>query len=496
VDLPVHVDPDGAEPLYRQVYAQIRGAILAGRLPPGSRLPPTRHLATALGLSRNTVNEAYAALLAEGYLEARVGAGTYVAALLPDELLTPHPATATLKAPVPPPSPRQLSAWAGRIGAAVGPTFTPRRAVPLPYDFRPGLPAWDAFPATVWRLLVSEVWEEIGPETLIYGDPAGYGPLRDEIAAYLGRTRAVRCRPVQIVVVSGSQQALDLLARLTLDPGDAVAVEDPCYLGAQRVFSVAGARLVPVPVDRAGLVVEALPAQGARLLYVTPSHQYPTGAILSLPRRLRLLEWAARTGTLVVEDDYDSQYRYTGRPLESLQGLDRAGTVVYTGSFSTALFPALRIGYAVLPPDLVDLYRAAKAAADREAASPQGRALALFMARGHFERHLRRMQALYAARRAALLTALARDLPEAVPGPAESGMHVMVHFPAPLDDTRLVAAAARAGVGLYSARPYYLHPPAQAAFLLGFASLPEATIAEGIRRLRAVLAAEGVITAG
>lgn len=484
-----------ARPYHRQVYEQVRGAILSGRLRPGDRLPATRDLAARLGLARNTVARAYGDLLAEGYLEGRVGSGTYVAPGLGGEAGAQAEGKPAL---APSGQPRRLSDWVGR---ALREARDRQVISALPYDFRPGTPDWDAFPRTLWLQLLGRALRREAGELTRYGDPAGYLPLRQAIARHLAISRGVVTAADQVVIVSGSQQALDLLARLRVDPGEAVAVEDPGYPEARRVFAAADARLIPVPVDDEGLAVEELVRQREepRIVYVTPSHQFPTGATLPLTRRLALLEWAARRDVLIVEDDYDSEFRYAGRPVESLQGLDRAGRVAYVGTFSTVLFPPFRVGYAVLPPDLVGPFVQAKWLADRQTPTLEQLALADFLEEGHFERHLRRMRRLAADRRAALLAAVEEHLGSHVAPPrACAGMHVMLRLagpgPATVDggptalETAVVAGAAARGVGVYPVGSCRIRPSADSAILLGYAALPEDRIREGVRRLAEVVA--------
>lgn len=482
--------------LQQRVYDALRRAILDGRLAPGSRLPSTRALARDLGVSRNTALIAYDQLLAEGYVVGRVGSGTYVAAEVPDAMLAARRAAASPR-PSEPRSPR-LSGYGERV-LAVDPLDVPgvsRPAVPasVRYDFRYGPPSVAEFPHEVWRRLLTRRARRASVRSLGYGRTEGEPALREAIADYLRRARAVDCRAEQVVVVQGSQQALDLVARLLLDPGDVVVVEEPAYQGARKVFLAAGASLVTAPVDGEGADLSALPpaAERARLVYVTPSHQFPSGATMSLARRLSLLAFAERTAAFVLEDDYDSEFRYEGRPVESVQGLDKGGRVVYAGTFSKVLFPALRLGYLVLPPPLVPPVAAAKWLADRHTATLEQEVLADFITEGHFERHLRRARAANASRRAVLLDALRSGLGHrAEVAGANAGMHLLLWLPGvpagAVDG--LVAAAAAAGVGVYPVAPYYhLTPPATAGLLLGYASLAEAEIREGVRRLAAVVA--------
>jgi GntR family transcriptional regulator/MocR family aminotransferase len=378
------VSLDGPGPMFQRVYEALRAEILEGRLGPGARLPSSRSLAGDLGVSRTTVLLAYDQLLAEGYVDGRVGSGTYVASELPEVALSAE-APATGESPHEP-VPARLSSYGRR--AVDADVMVPARAGAVRYDFRYGLPPVEEFPHETWRRLLARRARSASLNSLRYGPSAGIPKLRVAIADYLRRSRAVACTPEQVVVVNGSQQALDLAARVLVDPGDAVVIEEPHYQGARKVFQAAGARLVPVPTDAEGLDPSKLPidadADGARLLYVTPSHQFPTGATMTLCRRLALLAWAERAGVYVLEDDYDSEFRYEGRPVESMQGLDRAGRVIYAGTFSKVMFPSLRVGYLVLPQPLVEPFAAAKWLTDRHTPTLEQEALADFLAEGHF----------------------------------------------------------------------------------------------------------------
>ncbi|MDP8921860.1 MAG: PLP-dependent aminotransferase family protein [Chloroflexota bacterium] len=507
MDLLLRVDPSAREPLYVQLYGGLRSSILDGRIAPGARLPSSRALAQMLGLARNTVHGAYDQLIAEGYLETRHGSGTYVAASLPDDALQAGPAGAPVGGPGPDsrldgtlPSDRgsrapwpngtspavggvALSAWGRRVAdVPVTPYADPSPG--LPYDFRHGRPDAGHFPLDAWRRVALHQLRSLGRDDLWYGPPAGSPRLRTAIAGYLGRARGVRCSPEQVIVTTGTQQALDLIARLTLDLSDPVVVEDPCYPGARRVFLALGARVIGVPVDEQGLRVAELPEGPIRLVYTTPSHQYPTGATLPVSRRLELLAWATRQGALVIEDDYDSEFRHVGRPLEAMQGLDRAGRVAYVGSFSKVLYPALRMGYLVVPPALARVAAEAKQLADLQTATPPQEALAQFIEAGQFEAHLRRMRRVYRARRAILLDALARELGGiAEPGPSEAGLYVLVRLAPGVDEMAVARRAAQLGVAVYPAAPYYAHLVDRPGLVLGYAALDEAQIAAGIRRL-------------
>jgi GntR family transcriptional regulator/MocR family aminotransferase len=502
IDFTITLDAPTSRSLQQRVYDRLRRDILDGRLGSGERLPSSRALARSLRVSRTTIVLAYDQLIAEGYLEARPASGTFVSRVLPEGVRGEAPTeVGARQGDGGPPTEvggigtremLPLSRWGERLLDA-GRAAPLASAIALGFDFRPGRPDWSAFPRGLWRRLAARRWAAASDELATYGEPAGYRPLREAIAGHLGRSRGVRCDPDQVVVVNGSQQAADLLARVWLDPGDAAAVEEPGYPEAALALRAYGVYVLPTPVDGDGLVVEALPRadqpQAPRLVYVTPSHQFPTGTVLSLRRRLALLEWAAARGALVVEDDYDSEFRYEGRPLESLQGLDAAGLVAYVGSFSTALFPPLRVGYAVLPTRLVEPFVAAKWLADRQTATIDQQVLADFIAGGHFARHLRRMGRLYRARRDVLLAALDEHLAGAIePGGAGAGLHLVAWLRAGLDEAAVAAAAAAAGVGVYPVGRFRLGAPGRPGLLLGYAALEERQIEAGVRRLAESLA--------
>jgi GntR family transcriptional regulator/MocR family aminotransferase len=482
----VQLTLEGEGALYQRLYRGLRGAMLDGRLPAGSRLPSTRTLAADLRLSRNCVLMAFDQLLSEGYVEGRVGAGTFVSATLPDTALTAWSAPASTPST---PQPLRLSARARRILAMsrLPPPAPTGRG--LRYDFRYGLPAVEHFPHETWRRLLARRARAISIRTLWYGPAVGFAPLREAIATHLRAARGVVATADQVVVVSGSQQALDLTARLLIDEGDRVVVEEPSYESARQIFLAAGARLLPRPVDESGLDVARLPSR-VRLAYVTPSHQFPTGAVLSLGRRLELLRWAEKTGAYVLEDDYDSEFHYEGRPLAAVQGLDRSGRVLYVGTFSKVLFPSLRIGYLVVPRPLVPALAAVRWLADCHSPNFEQEVLADFMAEGHFERHLRRSRARNARLRSALLEAFQESFgDQAEITGANAGIHMVAWLrgvPASdLPDLR--ARAAERGVGVYSVEPYYVRPPKEAGLLVGYGSLNEREIRAGVRVLAEVV---------
>ena len=485
------LERSGETPLFRQLYARLRDAILQGALAPGTRLPATRTLCVALGVSRQTVLAAYDQLTAEGYLRGGVGQGTFVDEALP--LARRPPRTDGLL--------RALPARGVAMATAMG--RAPLRDGP-PRAFRPSMPGLDLFPFDLWRKLEARQLRRAhrsGPY-LGYGAANGYAPLRELLCAYLRASRGVVCEPAQIVITSGSQQALYLLSQLLLAPGDGVWLESPGYQGASAPMQVAGARLCTVPVTDEGMDVAygALHYPDARMVFATPSHQLPLGVTMSLARRLELLRWATANRAWVIEDDYDSEYRYTGPPLASLQSLDRAGCVIYVGTFSKVLFPALRLGYVVAPPALAEPLARAKALIDRQGAILPQAVLADFIGEGHFMRHIRRTRDAYAERRAALMAALSDCLGERLRcGPADAGLDLCTHFlpdergRIPLED-RVAQAAFDAGIEL---RPlgYFANPAATPAcavapgLLLGFSAVPPADIRRGVAALAKVIEA-------
>jgi GntR family transcriptional regulator / MocR family aminotransferase len=473
--LSIHLNKDNDLPLYRQIYTEIRRAIVSGVVKGGERLPSTRRLADELGVARVTVAQAYAQLEAEGLLLSRVGAGTFVAEAL---VAVTDEATFT---------PR-FSEWGERVAA-----LEPARSRPTEnrglIDFGFGRSFPHIFPYDVWRRLLARYLSTDDAMLSRYGSVAGFYPLRQALAAYLNQWRGVVCRPEQVVIVSGAQQALDLLARLLLPPGSEVVVETPGYTDAYALFEVHGAQLTALPVDEAGLPVEQLPDESrAKLLFVTPSNQFPRGGTMPLARRLALLDWARQHDALIVEDDYDGELRYDGQPLGALQGLDRDGRIVYLGTFSKVLFPALRLGYVVLPEALVRPFIQAKSLLDRGAPTLMQAAVADFMAEGHFERHLRQLRQTYGSRRAVLEAALRRELGDRVRWTAvPAGLHTMLHLPAHLDEAAFIRRAAAAGVVVYPGAVYYVERPSPPAVLLGFSGLSEADIEQGVAQLATVL---------
>ena len=480
--LPISLEAAAGRPLYRQVYDWLQRAIVEGRLQPGQRVPSTRRLAAELGVSRVPILTAFEQLHAEGYLESTVGAGTRVAASMPEQRLRPLPGRRTSGAP----GPRRISRIAAASLSAPDPLGPPSSLG----AFRVSLPALDAFPARLWASLLARHARRPAAALMDYSDPMGHRLFREALAAYLGAARAVRCDADQVMIVSGSQQGLQIAARALLDPGDAVWIEEPGYPGAQRAFAMAGAELVPVPTDAHGLDVDAGRRQrpGARAAYVTPSHQYPLGATLSATRRMQLLNWAADAGAWIFEDDYDSEFRFESRPIASLQSVDDGGRVIYFGTLSKVLFPALRIGYVVVPKDLVGAFRAVRTAMDIFPPVLLQAALADFIVEGHFARHIRRMRSLYMARATHLAAAIRRVCGETLQlaGPL-AGMHLTTYLAPGFDDQAVTQAAARRGVTALPLSSFYLGAAARQGLVLGFGDTDEAAIERGVERLAAVL---------
>jgi GntR family transcriptional regulator/MocR family aminotransferase len=468
----------GSEPLFRQVYVGLRQAILVGNFAAGGRLPSTRDLAEQLGISRTVVVLAYEQLLAEGFVEGRGGSGTYVSGSMKESVARRAEEPARLRL-------SRFGMSARDAGAAVD--SPRRRPKPLRYDFAYGQSDLETFPLEMWRRILLRHVRMAPVRQFDYGEAVGNVPLREAICAHVRRSRAVVCDASEVIVVNGSQQALDLVARVLVERGDRVAIEDPHYNGMREAFRAVGARLVPVPVDREGLDTARLPER-ASMVFVTPSHQFPTGAILSLGRRLALLEWARRTNAVIIEDDHDGEFQYEGRPLESLQGLDKEGRIVYIGTFSRTVFPALRIGYLIVPKSLAGAFTAAKWLNDLHSATLEQQSLAEFINNGMYERHLRRLRRRNTSRRAALLEAIAEHLGARVEVTGDgSGAHVVLWPKRRMTEEAAVAQAASRGVGIYGTAHCFLKQPSRTGFMLGYSRMKEEEIREGIRLLGEVL---------
>jgi GntR family transcriptional regulator / MocR family aminotransferase len=480
----VRLDSRLREGLQQQIYASIRRAILDRVVAPGARLPSSRALAVDLGVSRTTTLLAVQQLQAEGYLTARRGSGTSVAAELPDDLLQRRGVALPSKARHPALSRRGAAVVASPHGA--------ERLSGPPRAFRLGTPAVDLFPLSAWSRLVNRRLRSVTGAQLDYGDPAGFRPLREAIAIHVQTARGTRCDAEQVLIVAGAQQGFELVCRLLLDPGDRAWMEEPGYPGARSALRAAGARIVPVPVDAEGLDVDAgaRRAADARLVYVTPSHQYPLGVPMSLSRRLALLSWARTARAWVIEDDYDSEFRYGARPIPCLHGLDVDGRVIYVGSFSKTLFPALRLGFVIVPPDLQAGLVAARAAADQHPPTLDQAVLADFIVDGHFARHLRRMRLVYQERLEALDAAAERCCRGVLRvRRVRTGLHALADLEG-VDAVRVVKEAAARGVEVASAAAYCASRTAALnALVLGFGAVRPEASRRGMERLAAAIEA-------
>lgn len=468
-------------PLARQVANLLRTGVLTGQFQPGARLPSTRGLAVELGVSRNTVLEAYAQLLSEGYFEGRVGSGTFVSNGLSDLLAPSRSALG--------PAGRRREGLLSPSGVRLASAYRSVSSEQL-QPFNPGIPALDPHLFRTWWRVAARQRQNVTAEMLNYGDSRGLRRLREAIAGYIGPARGVRCTPEQVVVTGGTQHALEVTARLLLEPRDDVWMEDPGYSGAKSAFLAAGARLVGLPVGDDGWNVELAEkrAPRARLAYVSPSHQYPLGVTMNLPSRLRLLEWAERAGAWIVEDDYDAEFRFAGRALPALHGLDHSRRVLYVGTFSKALFPALRLGYIIVPEDLIEPYGRANAVCGRWVPAIDQAALAEFIASGHFSRHLRRLRQRYQRARQRLESEAERALGTSLKlSGAPIGMHVIGRFEHRIDDREVSRRAADSGVTVPPLSAYYLEKPALGGLVLGYGHLDEHQIRCGIEALDAAL---------
>ncbi|HEY6254102.1 MAG TPA: PLP-dependent aminotransferase family protein, partial [Candidatus Angelobacter sp.] len=426
--------------------------MLSGAFHSGQKLPSTRDVAEQLGISRTVVVLAYDQLLAEGFAVGRRGSGTYVSSGVGESRSGTSEDSVHL----------HLSRFGTSAANAWSRLhFPPRRTRALAYDFAYARSDLETFPFEMWRRILLRCARRAPVSELDYGPAGGNVTLQEAICSHLRRSRAVVCDPSQVIVVNGSQQALDLIARVLIERGERVAIEDPSYQGTSEILRAAGADLLPMPVDGDGLDPTRLPAK-ARIAFVTPSHQFPTGAILPLARRLALLEWAKRRNAAIVEDDYDGEFRYEGQPLESLQGLDREGRVIYIGTFSRTVFSALRIGYLIAPKRLVAAFSAAKWLCDRHTPALEQQALAEFISSGMYERYLRRVRRRNATRRKALLDAIRRWLGERVEISGDgAGAHVVLWPRHPISEETVIREAASQGVGVYGISPYYLKPPSR-----------------------------------
>lgn len=471
-----------ARPLYRQIYDGYRTAILEGRLRAGQRIPSTRALARELGISRLPVLTAFEQLLHEGYLEGRTGSGTFVASSIHD-----MQDSTTLGV-------RSVVRRSSRLrGTAVPPALGSREAPDSKADlgaFRVSLPALDHFPHKIWARLVTRHARRMPIELMAYGDPAGYLPLRHAVADYLRTARAVACDASQVLVVSGSQMALHLCARVLLKSGDTFYFEDPGYPGARAALAATGAKLQPVRVDGDGLDVRSMRLRRIppRAVYVTPSHQYPLGVSMNVSRRLELLDWARRHQAWIIEDDYDSDYRFSSRPLGALQGMNGTAQVIYTGTFSKVLFPAMRIGYLVAPPPMVDEFISQRLTLDLFPQTLDQLVLTDFLCEGHFSRHVRRMRAIYQGRRDTLVSEIGKHLADLLTiVNADAGMHLTARLPRGFDDVEVVRLARARGISAIALSTCYLANTHDPGLVLGFGGISEADIIRGVQTLKKVL---------
>jgi GntR family transcriptional regulator/MocR family aminotransferase len=480
----IRIDSRLREGLQQQIYASIRRAILEGIVVPGTRLPSSRALAADLGVSRTTTLLAVQQLQAEGYLAARRGSGTSVAGELPDDLVERRGARPASRSKHPALSRRGAALVAAPQGA--------RRLDGPPRAFRLGTPGVDLFPVALWSRLVNRRLRSVTLVQLDYGDSAGLQVLREAIADHVQTARGTRCGAEQVLMVAGAQQGFELVCRLLLDPGDRVWMEEPGYPGARSALRAAGARIVPVPVDAEGLDVNrgARRAGDARLVYVTPSHQYPLGVPMSLPRRLALLRWAGAARAWVIEDDYDSEFRYGARPIPCLHGLDVDGRVIYVGSFSKTLFPALRLGFLIVPPDLQEGLVTALAAADQHPPTLEQAVLADFIVEGHFARHLRRMRVAYRERLEALTAAAERFCRGVLRvRPVRTGLHALADLDG-VDAGRVSQEAAARGVEATPLSAYCARRKAPVnGLVLGFGAVPRDASWHGMERLASAIEA-------
>jgi GntR family transcriptional regulator/MocR family aminotransferase len=486
-DFPLHLEVDGLSklPLHRQLYGGLRDAILEGRLLAGARLPASRVLAGELGLSRTTVLSAVEQLVAEGFLETRRGSGTFVTDNLPEEI---HAGTG----PTGPVSRRVSAPVISRRG--VGLAAVNRPSLNSIRPFAPGMPALDMFPFRLWSRLLASAWRSPERSLPAVGQSGGYPPLRRAIAEYLRSARGLRCGPDQIVVVGGAQSAIHLAGQVLLDPGDRVLIEEPGYAGIRGALMAAGADVVPTRVDEHGLMIDDVRDNDAsvRMACVAPSYQHPLGVVMSLARRLDLLDWARRSNAWILEDDYFSEYRYRGRPLAALQGLDEDGRVVYVGSFSKVLFPTLRLGYLVVPEAAVDAFLGARRVLDDHTSLLAQPALTRFIAEGHFTAHIRRMRKLYAARQRSLLASAERHLEGLLELNAdETGMQLNARLlPAlarRMTDAEAAQCAARNDVTVLPLSQFYMGRPEHQGLMMGYAGFSADEIELAAIRLRSAL---------
>lgn len=497
------IELDGRGALYRQVYRGLRAQILTAQLPAGAQLPASRVLAQDLRVSRNTIVQAYDQLLVEGYIQGKTGSGTFVASALPDPSLRvggpgDEPWASTSIADTDSKSPKgpapELSEAAKRLAARVpqAPRLSWSSGAKAPVcDFRYGAPSFDDLPIAAWSRILARRARSVSAKRLSYDAPAGASELRDALARYLNHSRGVRCDAEQIIITYGTQQAVNLTLDVLVDAKDRVAIEDPQYFGFSLPLLARGVHLAPIATDAQGLRVDALESSSpCKLICVTPSHQFPGGGLMPLPRRLELIELARRWGAAILEDDYDSEFRYDGRPVSCLQGLDEGNQVIYVGSASKLLFPSLRIGWMVVPRPLVGDFQRAKAVADTGTPGIEQLAFADFLREGHLERHLRRQRLKNSAKRDLLLGEVDRHLgSKAEVAGTAAGVHLVLRLGAyrAQQERDIRDACRERGVGIYPLAPAFAKQPTQAGFILGYASLSHREIQAGVAVLAEVL---------
>jgi len=483
---------DAKIPVYLWLYNSLRAEILEGRLRPGVRLPATRDLAAQYGLSRGTIVNAFEQLQSEGYVDGTVGSGTFVSKVLPEDLLKVRQDALSRPPARRKNTRRRFSDYAHRVSMLDGYEVRRFRA------FRANVPAMDLFPMNLWTQLTARRLRKLSDDLLLGCEAMGYRPLREALADYLNASRGVNCTADQVTIVSGMQEALDVATRLFINPGDKVSIENPGYVGALASFEAAGAKISALPLDAEGVCVKDAGLRGSRMIYVTPAHQFPVGITMSLRRRLDLLEWARKNGAMIFEDDYDSEYRYSGRPFPALQGLDCTGQVIFAGSFSKVMFPALRLAYLVVAPDLVDYVAAAKSVATSHAALLEQAVLCDFIAEGHFGRHIRRMREVYAERLQFLLTESRQRLKGLLEtSEVEAGLQTVGWLCEQISGVTAARAASLRGVEVvplskYARAPFRcVWPPLanrwREGLQLGFAAIPPAEIRRGVQELAIAL---------
>ena len=479
--LACHLGQATSGTLGKRLYDALQQSIQAGMVAPGTRLPASRDLAKELGVSRNTVMAAYEQLQSEGYLSTRAGSGTFVSAVLPES---------DLSAIAPPASEGRstdgitLSRRGEQLLNRAGASQRQWGA------FMPGVPDVRHFPQKTWRKISRRLNLRLPVETLSYSQHGGYAPLQQALADYLRVARSVKCTPEQILITSGTHQSLDLLAKMLCNPGDRVWVEEPGYWGHRSVLEINGLETVPVTVDDEGLTLPAEEAHVSppRLICVTPSHQYPTGAVMGLARRKALLDRAQAWGSLIVEDDYDSEFRFGENPVPALQGLAQAGNVIYLGTFSKTLYPGLRTSYMVLPDSLTARLKIAHSELYRGGYGLTQLTLAEFIREGHYAAHVRRMRQLYSQRREALVTAIRQQLGEAFIGQeSHAGLHLILALPQEIDDVAFSAGLEQAGVWTRPLSVYYMGVAKRRGLILGYACVEAEAMAETFRPIARAL---------